>query len=169
MIEIIQAQTVTEIGAVRDLFVEYAQSLGFSLCFESFDKEITHLPGVYSPPRGRLLLAQVNGEPAGCAGLRPFADDICEIKRLYVRPEFRGSGLGREITERVIEEARKIGYSRMRLDTVSDRMQTAIELYRHIGFKEIAPYREMPVPTVIYMELDLTKHGSAAGAHPNRG
>src|SRR5262249_11081928 len=114
MTEIIQAQTVTELGAVRDLFVEYAQSLGFSLCFQGFDNELAHLPGDYSPPRGRLLLAQIDGQPAGCAGLHAFKGDIGEIKRLYVKPEFRGHGLGRKLTDQVIAEAKKIGYSRLR-------------------------------------------------------
>jgi putative acetyltransferase len=157
MREIIQVQTATEIGAVRDLFVEYAQSLGFSLCFQNFDEELAHLPGDYSPPSGRLLLAQVDGAPAGCVGIHALSDDVCEIKRLYVRPEFRGHQLGRKLAEKAIEEARAIGYGMMRLDTIEDGMKAAVQLYRELGFVEIAPYRENPIPSALYMELDLSK------------
>ena len=156
MTEIIQAQTVTELGAVRDLFVEYAQSLGFSLCFQGFDKELAHLPGDYSPPRGRLQLALVDGQPAGCVGLHAFSGDIAEIKRLYVRPEFRGHRLGRQLADKVIAEAKKIGYTRLRLDTIEEKMRTAVAMYRAMGFREIPPYRENPIPSALYMELDLS-------------
>jgi ribosomal protein S18 acetylase RimI-like enzyme len=164
MTEIIQVQTVTEIGAVRDLFVEYAQSLGFSLCFQGFDQELAHLPGDYSPPRGRLLLARVDGAPAGCVGVHALSDDVCEIKRLYVLPEFRGHSLGRKLAEKAIAEARAIGYSTMRLDTIEDKMKTAVQLYRELGFVEIAPYRENPIPSALYMELQL-KPGAEAQRH----
>ena len=156
MTEIIQAQTAMEIDAARNLFVEYAQSLGFSLCFQGFDQEVAHLPGHYAPPQGRLLLAVVDGKPAGVVAVRPLEDDVCEIKRLYVSPEYRGRGLGRQLADRVVEEAKKIGYSRMRLDSVADRMQTAIAMYREMGFAEIPPYRENPMSSVVYMELALT-------------
>jgi len=156
MTEIIQAQTVTELGAVRDLFVEYAQSLGFSLCFQGFDKELAHLPGDYAPPRGRLLLARVDGQSAGCVGLHAHSDDIAEIKRLYVKPEFRGHKLGRQLADKAISEARKIGYTRLRLDTIEAKMRTAVAMYRAMGFQEIAPYRENPIPSALYMELDLS-------------
>jgi ribosomal protein S18 acetylase RimI-like enzyme len=162
MTGIIQAQTATEIGAARDLFVEYAQSLGFSLCFQGFDRELADLPGDYAPPKGRLLLARVDGAPAGVVGVRPLGDDICEMKRLYVKSEFRGHKLGRQLADRAVEEARKIGYARMRLDSVADSMQTAIAMYREMGFKEIPPYRENPMPSVVYMELDLAKSRSIA-------
>src|SRR4051812_279978 len=162
MTEIIQVQTVTEIGAVRDLFVEYAQSLGFSLCFQGFDHELSHLPGDYAPPRGRLLLALVDGQPAGCAGLHPLTGDICEIKRLYVKPEFRGQQLGKRLAEEIIAAAKKIGYNRMRLDTVEDRMKTAVKMYCEMGFVEIEPYRENPMPSTLYLELNLTAVRAAA-------
>ena len=162
MTEIIQAQTVTGLGAVRDLFVEYAQSLGFSLCFQGFDSELAHLPGDYSPPRGRLLLARVDGAPAGCVGLHAFSGDIAEIKRLYVKPEFRGHGLGRQLADKAIAEAKKIGYSRLRLDSVEDTMRTAVAMYRAMGFREIKPYRENPIPSALYMELDLSHVRAAA-------
>jgi ribosomal protein S18 acetylase RimI-like enzyme len=162
MTEIIQAQTVTELGAVRDLFVEYAQSLGFSLCFQGFDKELAHLPGDYSPPRGRLLLARVDGAPAGCVGLHAFSGDIAEIKRLYVKPEFRGHQLGRQLADKAIAEARKIGYTRLRLDTIEEKMKTAVAMYRAMGFREIAPYRENPIPSALYMELVLSESRATA-------
>lgn len=162
MTEIIQARTESEIGAVRDLFAEYAQSLGFSLCFQNFDRELAHLPGDYSPPSGRLLLARVDGAPAGCVGIHALSSDVCEIKRLYVRPEFRGHALGRKLVERAIEETRTIGYSMMRLDTIEDRMKAAVQLYRELGFVEIAPYRENPIPSALYMELDLSKANAKA-------
>jgi ribosomal protein S18 acetylase RimI-like enzyme len=161
MTEIIRVQTVTEIGAARDLFVEYAQSLGFSLCFQGFDHELANLPGDYAPPKGRLLLALVDGAPAGVIGLRALEGDICEMKRLYVKPDFRGHGLGRQLADRVIEEAKKIGYTRMRLDSVADQMQTAIAMYRKMGFSEIAPCRESPMPSVVYMELALQPNAQA--------
>jgi putative acetyltransferase len=159
MTEIIQVQTVSEIDAARDLFLEYAQSLGFSLCFQNFDQEMAHLPGDYSPPSGRLLLARVDAAPAGCVGIHALSGDVCEIKRLYVRPQYRGYQLGRKLAEKAIEEARKIGYSTMRLDTIEDRMKTAVQLYRELGFIEIAPYRENPIPSALYMELQLKPSG----------
>ena len=165
MTEIIQAQTVTELGAVRDLFVEYAQSLGFSLCFQGFDKELTRLPGDYSPPRGRLLLARIDGHPAGCVGLHAFSADIAEIKRLYVKPEFRGHQLGRQLADQAIAEARKIGYTRLRLDSIEAKMKTAVAMYRDIGFCEIAPYRENPIPSALYMELSLQEPNTEAQRH----
>jgi putative acetyltransferase len=161
MTEIIQAQTVTEMGAVRDLFVEYAQSLGFSLCFQGFDVELAHLPGDYSPPRGRLLLARIDGQPAGCVGLHAFSADIAEIKRLYVKPEFRGHRLGRQLADKAIAEARKIGYTRLRLDTIEEKMKTAVAMYRAMGFREIAPYRENPIASALYMELDISSARTA--------
>lgn len=152
---IIQAATAEQVGEVRKLFVEYGESLGFSLCFQSFDQELAGLPGDYAPPAGRLLLAEEAGKAAGCVALHRLANDICEMKRLYVRPSFRGRKLGRMLTERVIEEARGIGYKRMRLDTIADSMREAVALYRALGFREIPPYRPNPIASATYMELDL--------------
>jgi ribosomal protein S18 acetylase RimI-like enzyme len=139
---------------VRALFGEYAASLGFDLSFQGFERELRELPGDYAPPRGGLLVARAGGEPAGCAALRPLDGETCEMKRLYVRPEFRGAGVGRALAEAVVEAARRAGYRRMRLDTVPS-MQAARALYRTIGFREIEPYRFNPVPGTAFMELDL--------------
>ena len=150
-----EAESQAQIAQARELFLEYAQSLGFSLCFQNFDKELAELPGDYTPPGGRLLLAEFNGELAGCVALHKFAPGTCEIKRLYLRPKFRGRGLGRVLAETIITEARKLGYTSMRLDTVGPVMKEAVEMYRRLGFREIAPYRANPMPGTLYMELML--------------
>src|SRR6201997_961318 len=116
------AESPSEIELIRELFLEYAQSLGFSLCFQNFDKELAGLPGDYAPPEGRLLLATYEDRLAGCVALHPLESQICEMKRLYLRPQFRGKGLGRALADQIITEARQIGYQRIRLDTVEPRM-----------------------------------------------
>lgn len=151
-----QVQSTDQVATVRELFLEYAQSLGFSLCFQSFDKELAGLPGDYRPPEGRLLLATHQATPAGCVALHKLDPEACEMKRLYVRPQFRGKGLGRALAERVIADAREIGYQRLRLDTVEPVMQAAVAVYRQLGFREIAPYRENPIEGALYMELKLS-------------
>jgi len=152
---LVQAESPAQMAQVRELFLEYAQSLGFSLCFQNFDKELSDLPGKYAPPDGRLFLAELEGEPAGCVALRKFAPGICEMKRLYLRPKFRGKGLGRILAELIIAEARNIGYECMRLDTVEPVMRDAVGMYRKLGFREIAAYRENPMQGTLYMELKL--------------
>jgi GNAT superfamily N-acetyltransferase len=154
-VELIQATLPEHIEQTRALFLEYAESLGFSLCFQSFDEELKSLPGAYAPPSGRLLLAQYEQQAAGCVALRKLEANICEMKRLYVRPAYRGKGLGRILVERVIAEARTIGYERMRLDTIASSMKEAVELYRRKGFKDIAPYRANPIAGALYLELLL--------------
>jgi len=154
MLQIRPACVPDEISTVRDLFREYAVSLGVDLCFQGFEKELASLPGDYAPPDGRLLLAVDGDSFAGCVALRRNEGDACEMKRLFVHPAFRGSGLGRRLAERVIGEARTIGYARMRLDTLPS-MTEAIRLYESLGFARIAPYRHNPVPGAIYMELSL--------------
>ena len=150
-----QAKTPQQISAVRELFLEYARSLNFSLCFQSFERELAELPGEYAPPKGRLLLAAHGSQLAGCVALHKLEHEICEMKRLYVRPPFRGKGLGRVLAERIVADAREIGYKRLRLDTVEPVMRDAVALYRKLGFREIAPYRENPIEGVLYMELSL--------------
>jgi carbonic anhydrase len=144
-----------QLEEVRALFLEYAQSLGFSLCFQGFDEELRALPGMYAPPRGRLLLAIEEGSPAGCVGLHEWDGPAAEMKRLYVRPAFRGHGLGRTLTEAALSEARALGYRSVRLDTIPSLMQSAIALYRELGFREIPPYRANPIPGALYFELPL--------------
>jgi putative acetyltransferase len=150
-----QAESAQQLSAIRELFLEYAQSLGFSLCFQNFDKELAGLPGDYAPPEGRLLLAMHKDTPAGCVALHKLDHEIGEMKRLYVRPKFRGKGLGRALAERIIADARQTGCKRLRLDTVEPRMQAAVAMYRQLGFREIAPYRENPIEGALYMELKI--------------
>jgi len=152
---LIQSTLPEDIEQARSLFLEYGGSLGFSLCFQSFDEELKSLPGTYVPPSGRLLLARYAGHTAGCVALRKLEAGICEMKRLYVRPGDRGMGLGRVLVERVIAEARIIGYERMRLDTIKSAMKDAITLYRKMGFHEIAPYSAIPIEHALWMELRL--------------
>jgi putative acetyltransferase len=152
---IFQASAPAHIAQVRELFLEYANSLGFSLCFQSFDQELSGLPGDYAPPEGRLLLAEYEGKPAGCVALHKLSDEVCEMKRLYLRPTFRGKGLGRMLADEILRQAREIGYRRLRLDTVEPVMKDAVAMYRRLGFREIAPYRENPIAGALYMELDL--------------
>jgi putative acetyltransferase len=150
-----QAESPAQMAQARELFLEYADSLGFSLCFQSFDQELAALPGDYSPPDGRLLIAEYRGQLAGCVALHKLEPEICEMKRLYLRPQLRGRGVGRAIAETVIAEARLIGYRKMRLDTVEPVMPNAVAMYRRLGFVEIEPYRANPIAGALYMELGL--------------
>jgi ribosomal protein S18 acetylase RimI-like enzyme len=155
--ELIQATIPEHINAARALFQEYGASLGFSLCFQSFEQELAELPGKYAPPSGRLLLARKGDESnfAGCVALRKLDEDICEMKRLYVAPASRGQKLGELLADAIVAEARSIGYKRMRLDTVPGVMDRAISMYRARGFREIPPYTNNPVPGAIFLELEL--------------
>lgn len=149
------ATTPAHLAQARELFLEYAQSLSFSLCFQDFDRELAELPGDYAPPEGRLLLAEYEGQLAGCVALHKLDPKVCEMKRLYLRPEFRGKRIGLALAERLMSEARQIGYHKMRLDTVEPVMKDAVALYRKLGFKEVAPYRPNPIAGARYMELEL--------------
>ena len=186
---IVLATTPTHIAHARTLLQEYANALDFDLCFQRFDAELTNLPGDYAPPSGRLLLAYINDEPAGCIALHAWSEELaprhegrgeraasarpreqsarakplaaetwnkCEMKRLYVRPQARGHNLGHLLIDRVLAEARSIGYTHMRLDTIRGTMDHAIALYREYGFYEIPPYRPNPQAGVLYLELHLS-------------
>lgn len=153
-VRIRQAETPDEIDAVRHLFREYEAFLGVDLCFQGFEQELARLPGDYAPPRGTLLLGLVGDRPLGCVGVRELGGDVCEMKRLYVRPEARGLGLGRRLAREAIDAARELGYASMRLDTL-ERLREAMQLYESLGFRKTAPYRSNPLPGVVYWELEL--------------
>jgi len=152
--QICRATTPELIGAIRDLFQEYAVWLRVDLCFQGFAAEIATLPGLYAPPRGRLLLATGTAGSAGCVALRPLGETACEMKRLFVRPAYQGHGLGRTLAERVICEAQSIGYSAMRLDTLP-LMHSAIRLYESLGFVRRSAYYDTPLKETVFMELKL--------------
>jgi len=154
VLKIIDEFSEENLNHIRELFKEYTDSLGFDLSFQNFDKEFAELPGKYTPPEGRLLLAIYDDKTAGCVALRKFENDICEMKRLYVRKDFRRKGIGKVLSIEVINSAKEIGYSAMRLDTVP-WMKQAIALYHSMEFKDIAPYRYNPIPGTVYMELKL--------------
>lgn len=156
LIKLIQAKTEEETEYVRVLFKEYANWLAFDLCFQDFEKELDELPGDYAPPDGRLLLAYFDSKVTGCVALRRFDDRICEMKRLYVRPEFRKKGIGRKLAVAIINEAKKIGYKSMRLDTLSV-MKEALALYQSLDFKRIESYRYNPIKGAIFLELNLNR------------
>ena len=153
--ELIQAYTPHQIAQARLLFREYQSWLQIDLCFQNFEAELANLPGDYVAPAGRLLLAYEDAELAGCVALRRIDRGICEMKRLFLREEFRGRGLGRQLIEAIIQEAKEIGYERVRLDTLPPKMNDAIALYRSYGFKQTVPYYDNPVGGAIFMELDL--------------
>lgn len=156
-LQLLAAQGGEQLCAVRGLFLEYAHWLGVDLCFQGFEQELAALPGAYSPPRGRLLLAVSDGRYIGCIALRPCdyaGEGACEMKRLYVRPEARGMGLGRLLAERIIAEARAIGYGKMVLDTLAT-MTPAMTLYRSLGFVETAAYYANPIAEARYFALKL--------------
>jgi putative acetyltransferase len=142
IVEIRQAASPEELALVRALFQEYWNSFGFTPCFQNFDRELADLPGKYAPPGGRLLLALMNGQPAGCVALRLFDQTRGEVKRLYVHPQFRGRGVGKTLMNAVAAEARGIGYSELIADTIPDVMATALSIYERLGFQRIPPYSD---------------------------
>ena len=156
MLELIQVYDGPRLAEIHSLFLEYAESLGFNLDFQDFENELKRLPGDYAPPDGRIFLALHDGQPAGCVALREIEGGICEMKRMYVKAAFRGHRIGRTLAETIIAEAMEIGYSRIRLDTMSS-MNEAIALYRSLGFREIEPYRYNPIPGAAFMELEIPR------------
>jgi putative acetyltransferase len=154
MIDIVNAVDPTGVEAARGLFREYQEGLGIDLSFQDFAVELATLPGAYAPPQGRLLIANDGVEAAGCVALRPLKNNICEMKRLYVRAAYRTSGVGRRLAERAIEEARVAGYTRMLLDTLPT-MTGAQRLYQQLGFRDVPSYRHNPIPGTRFLGLDL--------------
>lgn len=153
--EIIRAETPEAIEQARSLFREYEAWLGISLCFQNFEEEVANLPGRYAAPDGRLFLAFVDENPAGCIALRKLEEGICEMKRLFVREDFRGRKIGIILIEKLIEEAKAIGYQKMRLDTYPAKMANAVKLYESHGFREIPPYYDNPHGEILYLEKEL--------------
>ena len=154
-LRIAQAETSEHIEIVQGLFREYENWLGLDLCFQGFEDELRDLPGRYAPPDGRLLIAWAHLRPIGCIALRKLLDDICEMKRLFLRPDARGLGIGNQLIETLIDEARSVGYKKMRLDTHPPKMGKAVSLYGSHGFRPIPPYYNNPNEHVLFMELDL--------------
>jgi putative acetyltransferase len=144
-----------ELSTVREMFREYVASIDLDLEFQGFSAELAELPGKYTPPSGCILLAKVDGRSAGCVALRPLGEGVCEVKRLFVRPEYRGLKLGRKLGEKIVQEARDLGYGLLRLDTLSSRMGAAVSLYRALGFREIPAYCDSPFDDAVFMELTL--------------
>jgi putative acetyltransferase len=152
--EIHKAGLPDEIPVIKELFQEYADSLNFELDFQDFREELATLPGKYAAPSGSILVAKKNGETVGCVAVRPLGEEICEMKRLYVKPAHRGKRVGRELALAIIEEAKRLGYKAMRLDTV-EAMKEASALYRALGFQPIDAYYYNPLPGAMYFELKL--------------
>ena len=153
---IISAETPAQIEEIRRLFREYERWLGLDLCFQNFEWELADLPGKYAAPTGRLFLALVENKPAGCIALRKLDKEICEMKRLFVRDAFRGLGLGKLLIEKLTEEAQSIGYKKMRLDTLPEKMPKAVALYKNYGFQPIEAYYENPYGKTLFMEKTLS-------------
>ncbi|MCG8408796.1 MAG: GNAT family N-acetyltransferase [Phycisphaerales bacterium] len=163
MIELSEAQTDSDLKEIRRLFVEYADGLGIDLCFQNFEQELASLPGCYARPKGFLLLARENDQPAGCVALRPMDHGICEMKRLYVRPAFQGKRIGIALTKSIIEKAKLIGYRQMRLDTLPS-MKAAVTLYESLGFEETEAYYDNPLSGVRYLQLSLSESSKRKAA-----
>lgn len=155
MIEFVQAETPAQIEQARTLFREYETWIDLNLCFQNFEAEVANLPGKYAAPDGRLFLALADGKLAGCGALRKLENRICEMKRLFVRDEFRGRKIGKLLIEKIITEAQIAGYVKMRLDTFPPKMTQAVKLYESYGFREISPYYQNPYAGVLFLEKKL--------------
>lgn len=155
MKEIVAVTTNEQVETTRQLFREYEKWLDMDLCFQSFEEEMQNLPGKYALPDGRLYLANIDGQAVGCIALRKIGDGICEMKRLYLKDAARGHGFGKTLIEKVIVDAREIGYSKMRLDTYPPKMGKAVSLYESHGFRAIDAYYDNPHDGVLFMELNL--------------
>lgn len=158
---LVEADDLGHFETARILFEEYASQLGVNLCFQDFTAELQQLPIMYGPPSGCLVLVSSGSAAVGCGALRRLADGICEMKRLYIQREERGLNLGRRVAEYLVDKARSLGYQKMRLDTLVE-MTAARNLYRSLGFREIAPYYNNPLSNTVYMELSLRSAESAA-------
>ncbi len=154
MLKIIQATTPEQLETARNLFREYQQFLNVDLCFQGFEEELASLPGKYAAPYGEILLAEFDGKMAGCVAVRAIKGDICEMKRLYVKDEFRGLSIGKTLAEEIIAKAKQLNYKKMQLDTL-ERLPAAMGIYQQLGFKKISPYYANPLDEVVYWELDL--------------
>ena len=157
MLDVIQPTSSHDLVEITDLFGEYAAWLSLETCSHNIAQEVAELPGQYGPPDGHLLLARQNNQPAGCVALRKFEPGICEMKRLHVRPAFRGQGIGRALAVAIISEARRLAYRKMRLDSIADRMIEAISLYKKLGFRQIEPYGVHAERCTTFMELELSR------------
>ena len=150
----VNATKKNQVDIAANLFREYQSFLGVDLCFQGFEEELAGLPGKYADPYGAILLAQYKDEFIGCVAVRPINESTCEMKRLYVKPQFQGLKAGRLLAEQIIYQAKALGYQKMQLDTL-ERLQAALKLYESLGFKRINPYYENPLDEVVYLELDL--------------
>jgi GNAT superfamily N-acetyltransferase len=166
---LLEAHTPEDLETVRTLFREYERFLNVDLCFQGFAEELATLPGRYAPPQGRLVLAWEGEQAAGCVAVRPLHEEgVCEMKRLFVRPAYRGQGLGRRLARRIIQEAITVGYTVMRLDTL-DTLERAMQIYENLGFQRCAPYYANPLPGVAYWERALANAVADAGAARHTG
>jgi len=156
---IIHVQTPQHIREIQSLFREYEHFLNVDLCFQGFEAELAGLPGRYGPPTGALVMALDGEHAAGCVALRKIEEDVCEMKRLYVRPGYRAKGLGRQLAQTIIEQAISLGYTLMRLDTL-DTLEQAMGLYASFGFTKTPPYYDNPLEGVVYWELPLNGKGT---------
>ena len=162
----LSANDTTAIDHVRQFFRNYAAWLGVDLCFQNFEAEMASLPGAYAQPDGRLFYAERDGQPAGCVGIRPFSRGLCELKRLYVEPSQRSSGIGRALTMAAIKAAKEIGYRKLLLDTLPT-MRVAVKLYRELGFKETPAYYQTPLEGTMFLALDLENWSEEAVVNEN--